>query len=221
MPIGRLPTPQAAQSLRSPVSASSPRPLRGVDPSHATSQNPQNLLNISPASQGPQGLHVTTPATSEYDFAEVISRGTSPFTSASISRTGSPWTDPRSDAWSTDLRSNGSLSDDFSEAFSEADIEHPHPHHDLDASSLYHTAVFSQASLDNHSEIALDNQSNASFGTSLSSSVDTQSDISLDFLESEGDQHIEPVDMRSPMSGLVMLDDEWDHMSEAGRSAHQ
>ena len=154
----------------------------------------------------------------DHGVAMTGSRGTSPFTSASVSRAGTPWSDALS---ASDLRSRGSLPDDASEIPFAAEVEHPYivPDH-----SLLHAITYSQISLSNQSEVSLENleaYSEASFDTSFSSSVKTRSDASLDFLESDGDQQDDLVDMVSPRSAPGMLiDEEWERLSDEERSAH-
>jgi hypothetical protein len=201
MPLVHLPTSQSEQPSSPPVSASAESPSGDlqsqVQPlSPLAPVVPSLRLYASPESD------ITM---SEYDFA-VAASVTSPFTSASVSRAGTPWTDARSES-SADVRSGASSSDNLSEASFVSDVEGSYP--DLDASHHHVTVTtFSQASLNNQSVLSLDEHSETS---SVSSAVDTQSDSSFEFSASDGDHPEELIDMQSPRSA-PLTEEEWESL---------
>ncbi|KAF8507882.1 hypothetical protein JB92DRAFT_2957067 [Gautieria morchelliformis] len=204
MPIVRLPTSQSDQPSSPPVPASA-GPLTGDLRSQTQPLSPPDSVLPPLRLYGPPASHVAS-SMSEYDFPLAAS-GTSPFTSASVSRAGTPWTDAPSES-SANIRSGASSSDDLSEASFVSDIEDSYP--DLDASHHHVTVTgLSQASLNNQSVLSLDEHSETSF--SISPSADTRSDSSFDFSASEGDHQEALIDMRSPRSALgVLSDEEWE-----------
>ena len=167
-----------------------------------------------------QDIHVVL-SVSGNESAAASSRGPSPFTNASVSRAGTPWTDALSEPLSTDLQSTTLLSDDSSEASLISDMDHPYPHFNP---SLQPTAAYSQTSLNNHSAVSLDSHSDVSLDTSISPAINTHSEASLDLLGSGGEYELQadPANMQSPTStNGILSDEEWDRVSEAGRRGRQ